>query len=66
MVAEAPAGRRRALVATAQRKAAAFQPVETVLLSAEFAARVAAIQVRRGATLVYARPVAAPMPLAAG
>ncbi len=65
-MAEARAGRVRALEAKAQRKAAALQPVETVLLNPEFAARVAAIAARRGGPLVCAKPVAATMPLAAG
>lgn len=66
MQAEAQAGRIRALAAKAQRRAEAFQPPDTVLLNPDFAARVAAIQARRGVPQVCARPVAATMPLAAG
>lgn len=65
-VAEARAGRIRALEAKAQRKAEAFQPVDTVLLNPDFRARVAAIAARRGVPQVCAIPVAAHMPLAAG
>lgn len=65
-VTEARAGRIRALEAKAQRKAEAFQPVDTVLLNPDFRARVAAIQARPGVPQVCARPVAATMPLAAG
>jgi len=58
--------RARALAAKAARRAAAFQPVEAVLLNPDFRARVQAIVARRGATLVCARPVTTARPLAAG
>lgn len=64
--AEARAGRIRALEAKARRKAEAFKPIEALRQNPDFQARVAAIQARRGAPLVCARPVTAPMPLAAG
>lgn len=66
MLAEARAGRIRALAAKAARRQAAFQPIEVICANVEFQARVAAIVARRGGTLVCARPVAATMPLAAG
>lgn len=65
-MADARAGRARAHAAKAAHKAEAFQPVEAILINPDFRARVEAIAARRGATVVCARPVAAPMPLAAG
>jgi transposase len=56
----------RAPEAKAQRKAEAFQLVDTMLLNPDFRARVAAIAARRGVPRACARPVAATMPLAAG
>lgn len=59
-------GRARALAAKAARRQAAFQPIEVVCANVEFRARVQAIVARRGVPQVCARPVATPMPLAAG
>lgn len=61
-MAEARAGRIRALAAKVARRQAAFQPVEVVCANVEFRARVEAIVAQR----TGARPVAATMPLAAG
>lgn len=54
--------RARALATKAERRASAFQPVETVLVKAEFRERLAAIAARR----VVAARTASPMPIAAG
>lgn len=73
IMALARAGRATALAAKAgpkaakaARKAQAFQPIEVVLIDADFRARVEAIANRRGIPQVYARPVATARPLAAG
>ena len=66
MQAEARVGRIRALAAKAARRAQAFQPIEVVLINADFRARVEGIAARRGGTLVCARPVVTARPLAAG
>lgn len=66
MQALAREGRARALAAKAARRQAAFQPIEVVLVNADFRARIEAIASRRGIPQVCARPVTAPMPLAAG
>jgi hypothetical protein len=66
LLAKARAGRVAALAAKAARRAAAFQPVETILIDPAFRARIQALNARRGGTLVSARPVIAARPLAAG
>lgn len=66
MLAKARAGRVAALAAKAARRAAAFQPVETIHINPDFRARVEALAARRGGTLVSARPVTTARPLAAG
>ena len=63
MQAKAREGRLLALVAKAARRAAAFQPVEVVLIDPDFRARVEAITARR---VVTATAVATARPLAAG
>jgi len=59
MTALAREGRIRALAAKAERKAAAFQPIETILIDPAFRARLAAIQVQRGIPQVCHPPLAA-------
>lgn len=66
MQALAREGRARALTAKAARRQAAFQPIEIVLVNAEFRARIEAIANRRGIPQVCARPVITGHPLAAG
>lgn len=63
---DAREGRIRALAAKAARRAAAFQPVENILIDPAFRARIEALAARRGGTLVSARPVTTARPLAAG
>ena len=63
MQAKAREGRLLALVAKAARRAAAFQPVEVVLIDPDFRARVEATAARR---VVTASTVATARPLAAG
>lgn len=61
-----PRGMLPCVEAKATGRQAAFQPIETVLLSSYFKAQVAEIAARLGGTLVCARPVAETIPLAAG
>jgi cytochrome c553 len=63
MQAKAREGRLLALAAKAARRAAAFQPVQTILIDPDFRARVEAIAARR---VVTANTVATARPLAAG
>lgn len=63
LLAKARAGRVAALAAKAARRAAAFQPVETILIDPAFRARIEALAARR---VVTACAAATPKPLAAG
>lgn len=66
IMALARAGRAAALAAKAARRQAAFQPIEVVLINADFRARVEAIANRRAIPQVCVRPAATARPLAAG
>lgn len=63
LLALAREGRARALAAKAERKAAAFQPIEAILICPDFRARVEAIAARR---VVTASAAATVRPIAAG
>ena len=62
MLAKARAGRVAALAAKAARRAAAFQPVENILIDPAFRARIEALNARRvvsASTAITAKPLAA-------
>ena len=62
LLAKARAGRVAALAAKAARRAAAFQPVETILIDPAFRARIEALAARRvvsASTAITAKPLAA-------
>lgn len=62
MLAKARAGRVAALAAKAARRAAAFQPVENILIDPAFRARIEALAARRVvsvSTAITAKPLAA-------
>ena len=62
MLAKARAGRVAALAGKAARRAAAFQPVETILIDPAFRARIEALNARRvvsASTAITAKPLAA-------
>lgn len=63
MLAKARAGRVAALAEKAARRAAAFQPVENILIDPAFRARIEALNARR---VVTACAATSPKPLAAG